>query len=68
MRIAYGSVAQPGQPFGYGIIGQMLKWSLEQAGAEIVTGFGYDLSVVVGQPWSWPCTKRPPRRPIGWTC
>lgn len=53
MRIAYGSVAQPGQPFGYGVIGQMLKWALEQAGAEIVTGFGYDLSVVVGLPWSW---------------
>ena len=43
MRIAYGSVAQPGQPFGYGVIGQMLKWALEQAGAEIVTGFGYDV-------------------------
>ncbi len=53
MRIAFGSVAQPGMPFGYGVIGRWLKWALEQAGAEVVTGFDYDLSVVVGLPWPW---------------
>lgn len=53
MRIAYGSVAQPGMPFGYGVIGKMLAWSLEEAGVEITNGFDFDLSVVVGLPWSW---------------
>lgn len=53
MKLAYGSVAQPGQPFGYGIIGRKLQESLQDAGAEITGGFDYDLAVVVGLPWAW---------------
>jgi glycosyltransferase involved in cell wall biosynthesis len=59
MRIAYGSVAQPGAPFGYGVVGKMLGWALEKAGVEFTSGFDYDLAVIVGLPWSWLLGKEP---------
>jgi hypothetical protein len=50
MRLAWGSLAQEGAPYGYGVIGAELREALRRAGAEVLplTGFGWDMAVDMG--------------------
>ena len=59
-RLAWGGIAQAGQPFGYGIIGHELHKALVGAGAEMLPlhDNSWDLAIGVGLPAMWAIGKQ----------
>ena len=67
MRLSWGAIAQPGAPFGYGVIGDCLVGALANAGADIsTTNPDYDLAIAVGLPMPWAIPTGTERDDLVW--
>ena len=67
MHISLGSIAQPGAPFGYGIIGDNLFKAIHNAGAFIsVQEPEYDLAIAIGLPMPWAVSPGTRRTDLVW--